>query len=228
MFCIRGENNMNVLFIGNSYTYYHEMPFLFEQLANSNGKTVTVHSITKGGRRLEEFTDSSDPITAALDTILSNEKFDICFIQEQSVLPAADFDRFIHGLDCVVSKVKNKTDRLVLYATWGRKSGSDILTEYHWTTEHMTNLLADAYQKAANRYGALVSPVGSRFLSISQKYPEINLYIEDCSHPSYQGSCLAALTHFHSVFHDFPTHTDILALSDAELSAFRSAICRSV
>ena len=74
---------MNVLFIGNSYTYYHEMPFLFEQLANSNGKTVTVHSITKGGRRLEEFTDSSDPITAALDALLTKETFDVCFIHHK-------------------------------------------------------------------------------------------------------------------------------------------------
>ena len=89
---------MNVLFIGNSYTYYNDMPLLFEQLANSNNKNITVYSITKGSRKLESYTDSSDTVTTALDTLLSQQKFDVCFIQEQSILPASDYSRFIRGL----------------------------------------------------------------------------------------------------------------------------------
>lgn len=217
---------MNILFIGNSYTYYNDMPLLFEQLANCNNQKTTVYSITKGGRKLESYTDTSDVVTVALDTLLSKQKFDVCFIQEQSVLPASDYNGFIRGLDCVVNKLKDRVEHLVLYATWGRKSGNSILTEYNWTTESMTSLLSDAYQKAAKLYGAYVSQVGKNFLYVTQKHPEINLYNEDGSHPSYQGSCLAALTHYHSVFCDFPKHTEMLALSDSELSAFRSAIFR--
>lgn len=217
---------MNVLFIGNSYTYYNDMPSLFEKLANSNNYKVTVFSVTKGGRKLESYADTSDVVTVELDTLLAGQKFDICFIQEQSILPAFDFNKFILGLDCVVNKLKGRVDKLFLYATWGRKNGSSKLKELNWTTESMTTLLSDAYQKAAKLYDACVSPVGINFLNIAQQYPEINLYDEDYSHPSYQGSCLAALTHYHTVFGTFPKHTEVLALSDAELSAFRSAICR--
>ena len=83
-----------------------------------------------------------------------------------------------------------------------------------------------AYEKAAAHYGAQVSPAGRNFLYITKQHPEINLYDEDCSHPSYQGSCLAALTHYHTVFGDFPEHTDALALTNDELSAFKTAVCR--
>ena len=31
---------MRILFIGNSYTYYHDMPKLFDLLAKENGKQI--------------------------------------------------------------------------------------------------------------------------------------------------------------------------------------------
>ncbi len=217
---------MNVLFIGNSYTFYNDMPTMFEQLSINNGKNITVHSVTQGGRKLLRYGDEKDPVTVTLDALLTEHKFDIGFIQEQSLLPAANFNEFISGLDCVISKLKDRVDDLILYATWGRKSGRAELKEHGWTTESMTQSISDAYQKAAALYGAQASPVGTNFLYITKQHPEINLYDEDGSHPSYQGSCLAALTHYHTVFGDFPKHTDTLTLSDAELSAFRAAICR--
>ena len=216
---------MNVLFIGNSYTYYNDMPSIFEELAGSNGKDVSVYSVTKGGRKLLQYGEP-DSTTTELDELLAQKTFDICFIQEQSVLPAKDFEAFLSGLDCVVGKLKSKEDRLILYATWGRKSGSSTLAENNWTTESMNQKLSEAYQKAAGLYGAQVSPAGDCFLCIAQHDPEINLYQDDLSHPSYQGSCLAALTHYHTVFGEFPSQTGSLALSDAELSAFKTAICR--
>lgn len=217
---------MNILFIGNSYTYYNNMPKMFEQLAISNNKGITVHSITQGGRKLNNFADNEDPVTIELDELLNEQKFDICFIQEQSVLPAANFEGFIEGLGCVINKVREKSDHVILYATWGRKAGSTILTEHQWTTESMTHLLTAAYQNAAKLYGAQISPVGTNFLHITKRYPEIDLYDKDLSHPSYLGSCLSALTHYYTVFHEFPTETDVLSLSQTELSAFQQIVCQ--
>ena len=215
---------MDVLFIGNSYTYYNDMPKMFEQLAVSNNKNITVHSITQGGRKLNSYADNEDPVTIVLDALLNEQKFDICFIQEQSVLPATDFDGFIEGLDCVINKLRTKADHFILYATWGRKAGSSILEDHHWTTESMTNLVTAAYRKAAKLYNAQVSPVGNNFLYITNQYPDIDLYNEDLSHPSYLGSCLSALTHYYTVFHEFPTQTDVLSLGKTEISAFQEAV----
>jgi len=217
--------SMKILFIGNSYTFFNDMPKIFENLANDNGIKVEVHSITKGGRRLESYADSSDPITESLLTLLGRETFDVCFIQEQSVLPALDFDRFVSGLSCVIDLVKDKCSRLILYSTWGRKEGSEKLAKYHWTSEYMTGLLSDAYQRAAALFDVSVSSVGINFMKVSRNCSNIDLYRDDFSHPSYHGSCLAALTHYHTVFGCFPENTRALMLSSEEINVFRMAIC---
>lgn len=46
---------MKILFIGNSYTYFYDMPKLFEGLARANGKNVQVYSVTEGVRKLYSF-----------------------------------------------------------------------------------------------------------------------------------------------------------------------------
>ena len=40
---------MKILFIGNSYTYYNDMPALLESLMCENGYDAKIHSVTKGG-----------------------------------------------------------------------------------------------------------------------------------------------------------------------------------
>ncbi|MBE6715263.1 MAG: hypothetical protein E7575_08355 [Ruminococcaceae bacterium] len=215
---------MKILFIGNSYTFYNDMPAMFEKLANANGHDVSVFSVTKGGRKLIAYKDNEDPVTQKLDDLLKGHHFDVCFIQEQSVLPAADFQAFMDGVDFVVEKVKNFAEKLILYATWGRKDGCPKLEEHNWTTESMTKLLSDAYSKAARSHGAIISPVGDNFLKITTKHPEIDLYNADLSHPSYLGSCLAALTHYFTVFNEFPESIDCLSLSDDTVAAFRAAV----
>ena len=216
---------MNILFIGNSYTYYNDMPMLFQALANDNGKDVTVCSVTRGGRTLFAYRDSADEATRELDAVLSKEQFDVCFIQEQSVYPIAEYDRFIDGLECVIDKAKGSVDAFILYATWGRKTGSDTLTQYGWTNAEMTKGLADAYDRAAARFGAAVSHVGLNFFDVYTNYSEIELYDPDMTHPSYQGSCLAALTHYYTLFHEFPENTTALTLTPAELAVFRDTVC---
>ena len=216
---------MKVLFIGNSYTYYNEMPQLFEKLCRDNGKDVKVYSVTKGGRKLINYQDPEDPITQKIDQLLEGQRYDFCFIQEQSVLPAADPDLFFEGARFVVNKVKNHVSQFIMYATWGRKSGSETLAKHNWTTEEMNAQLLFSYRKVAESVGAKVSPVGSSFLKVTLSNPEINLHNPDFSHPSYHGSCLAALTHYYTLFEEFPCVTTSFDLSANEIFAFKNAVC---
>ncbi len=215
---------MNILFIGNSYTFYNEMPEMFRKLSNDNGRNVNVYSVTKGGRKLIDF-ETADEVTQNLSAILSANRFDVCIIQEQSVIPAYDFDTFDCGLTQVVDMIGDRADRLVLYATWGRKDGSPVLEEDCWTREGMTELITDSYCKAAEKFGADVSNVGKCFAHIKDKFPHTELYCGDLSHPSYKGSCLAAMTHYYTVFGCLPENCDSLSLDAAEISAFKTAIC---
>lgn len=49
---------MKVLFVGNSHTYYNDMPRIFASLARDNGHDVQVESVTKGGWILPDRADT--------------------------------------------------------------------------------------------------------------------------------------------------------------------------
>ena len=215
---------MNVLFIGNSYTYYNDLDKLFEGLCRENGKQVNAFRVTKGGRRLDAYLDSEDPTTRQLETILQERHYDVCFLQEQSLLPALDYDAFLAGVTHVKRMVGNQADRFLLYATWARKLGSPDLEMYGWSREEMTRLLDESYRRVGKALGIHVSPVGINFLNVIRSHPELDLHTPDLSHPSYLGSCLAALTHYHTLW-GVPEKADSLGLDSAVLEVFYAALC---
>ena len=194
---------MKILFIGNSYTYFNDMPTLFSRLCGCNGKQAQVFSVTKGGRKLHENLDSADQITRELEAVVQQNHIDVFILQEHSTLPLLDFDRFSANITGLMKKLG--AARYVLYQTWGRKAGSSFLTEQKLTTRTMAVKLQQAYAKVADAVGANCAPVGRCFLAISESHPEIDLYDPDLTHPSYAGSCLSAMTHYRTVFGEIPT-----------------------
>lgn len=214
---------MNILFIGNSYTYYNDLPALFENLANENGKNVKTDSVTFGGARLHQFVEDNE-YAEQLDNLLANNEYDICILQEQSILPIVNYSMFFGGIEKVNMKVTAHVKKIVFYETWGRKTGSETLEEYGWTNESMTKLLAEAYGNAANVIGADVAHVGQNFHKVYKTHSEIELYNEDKTHPSYKGSCLAALTLYQTLFGELPNTMESFNLSEEEKRIFDEAI----
>lgn len=214
---------MHILFIGNSYTYYNDSPSLFQALARSNGRDVTVYGLTKGGRELSENL-GSDAIARQLEAYLRATPFDVCILQEQSTLPVRQPDAFVSAVHALADKLRGRADRIVLYETWGRKEGSPDLAANGWSSLGMTQALTASYARAAAATGAAVSPVGQNFRKVYTAHPEIDLYAPDLTHPSHAGSCLAVLTHYRTLFGCFPANTQVLALDEATLAAFRAAV----
>lgn len=193
---------MNILFIGNSYTYVHKVPELFESLAKENGKEVTVDSVTKGSRKLYENLDPADEKHGEILALLSQKEYDVLILQEQSYLGITDYQSFekgVLGLNKLISPKKT-----VLYATWGRKEGCPLLQTLGLSSEEMFWALERAYLQAAKTVQADVSPVGRCFNEITKKHSDIDLYSPDLSHQSYIGSCVAAMCHYNAVFGEMP------------------------
>ena len=64
----------SVLFIGNSYTYYNDMPKgIFEPLARAAGLPIEVTAITAGGYALSQYADPRDPYGALVDEALDRK-----------------------------------------------------------------------------------------------------------------------------------------------------------
>ena len=206
------QKTYNILFIGNSYTYYNDMPtVLFKKIAESAGYKVRITAITCGGHYISEFADQRDSygakVYAALDPN-SKTKYDYVILQDQSVSPAADETRgaFYDGARVLVEMIKATGAEPIFYATWSRKAGSSILSDYGWTTEDMTWRLAAAYTAIANELDVRVAYAGLGFAQFYSKTPTIDLHDPDKSHPSYEGSYLAALTIFSTIFGEDPNN----------------------
>ena len=190
----------SVLFLGNSYTYFNDMPSMFGATAHEAGYTVKVESITRGGCFLRQFEDSTDPLYEKLHGILETNRFDTAVLQEQSVLPASNPDAFLASARALCDKLRAHGARIYLYQTWGRKEPSETLTKHGWTNQSMTEKLAKAYTAAAKALSCGRSPVGAAFSKVGEHFPQIELYNPDHSHPSVAGSYLAALCHFAALF----------------------------
>lgn len=202
-----GVEPVSVLFIGNSYTYYGELWSVFQKVAYSAGYNVNVDSVTEGSHRLYQFADPSDARGAVVERKLSENLYDIVFLQEQSVDPIINYERFESGATTLYNRIMqhNPDCRVILYQTWGRKSGSDTLTTDNrgWTNETMTYDVRYAYAKLGETLGLEVSPAGAAFFDVYSNHADtIELYNADLQHPSEIGTYLAALVHFQTVFGD--------------------------
>lgn len=51
---------MEILFIGNSYTYYNDQPDLLKKIVQGQGFSAEVNSITRGSYSLQQFADGGD------------------------------------------------------------------------------------------------------------------------------------------------------------------------
>lgn len=195
---------MKVLFIGNSFTFFYDVPALFGSLCTADGRNVSVESVTRGGWTLEKMASPADPYGKIVDEKLKSEtKYDIVVLQEQSQRPFVSFDSFLSGCRALKEKIRanNKDARILLYETWGYGDDNVYLRENGWKTEDMQKRLEDAYAAAAKEIGAEVSHVGKGMLCLYRD-TDIEPYDADRRHPSYHGSYLSAVTHFLTVFPD--------------------------
>ena len=213
---------MRILFIGNSYTYFGEMPEHTEALLKENGICATVHSVTAGGRKLYQNTEEGDALAARLTELLSENEYDAVILQEQSYLPLVDEEKFLIGARKVARRVGAK--RTLFYVTWGRCEGCELLTEHGWTRESMTEGLHAAYKKAADELSAELSDVGAAFLKMNELYPEASLYTPDLSHPSVLGTSLGCAVHFVTLTKKLPESLAALDVSDGERAMIRATL----
>lgn len=207
---------MKILMLGNSYTYFSDLPKILQALFDENGVDAQVDSITAGGRRLVQNLDEGDALHAAVVAKCKECAYDVLILQEQSHTPMSHYREFLRGVCGCVELVKPQ--KTVLYATWGRKEGCDLLDELGWTNQSMTEGLAAAYDAAARKVGGTCAHVGKCFYEIRKAYPGIELYDPDLSHPSYAGSCTAALALYKKLMGNLPDKTVTLALDSLTIA----------
>jgi hypothetical protein len=197
-------DTLKVLFIGNSYTYYNEMPSIFTYLAQSADRPVVTGQSTPGGYTLEQHTQNATTIS-----LINQGIWHYVVLQEQSQIPTIEYWRYnsmypaARYLDSLIVEHNEST---AFFMTWGRKYGG--MQNYNGYSSpdfrdffHMQETLRSAYTEIANELSATLCPVGMAWAQAKRIDSLVDLWESDNSHPTLKGSYLTACV-FYCVFFD--------------------------
>lgn len=183
------DSQIRVLFVGNSFTYFHNMPAILEAISGSvSGPRVVTIMVASGGARLKDHWQDGGPALSAI----RKGGWDYVVLQEQSLLgnvlivnqhmqiaDPAYFWKYAKLFDEEIRKVGAKT---VILMSWKDKNDAASLQQ----------ALDFAFVKFASSSGAVAAPVSLAWQRIRDNAPGINLYFKDDHHPSPEGSYLEA------------------------------------
>jgi len=203
---LKAQDTLSVLFLGNSYTAANNVPQLVHALSTAAGKTLLYDSNTPGGKTVSGHV--TDQISLAK---INQGNWDFVVIQEQSQIPSIDFYRYndmypaMTNLQTLV-QTANPCSRLISFMTWGRRFGgqqcdqsnthcSPVFVDFN----HMQDSLTSAYWQISQMLNIQCAPVGVAWQNVLNDTAMV-LHSGDNSHPAIEGSYLAALTLFSSIW----------------------------
>ena len=190
---------MRILFLGNSFTFYHDLPEMVAEILNAETK-----GNLRGGAYLHQHIDPSDELCAITSKLLKEEKWDYVILQEQSNAPVTKNKGFLAAAQRLCTLIRENGAKPVFYATWAYREGSEKLASMNMDYAAMDSALSAAYREAAEINGALIAEVGAAFTAL-RKHAE--LYAPDDYHPSEAGSITAAAVIADAIKTDILTDT---------------------
>jgi hypothetical protein len=190
-----------VLVLGNSYTYFNDLPAIVSELAKAGHQcTVETRMVAPGGKTLKDHWEN-----AASHQALDSQAWDFVVLQDQSTLGVnlyfegqarvGDDEIFRPYAELWANEIRKHHATPVFYLTWARKA-----TPVDQAT------LNYAYIRAAKATHSLVAPVGLAWARVRQIDPSIDLYYRDGAHPSGAGSYLAACAIYAAIFGKSPVN----------------------
>ena len=168
------------LFIGNSHTYYNEVPHMVAELYRMClGKEVDAVMLTTGGMSLKWH---SEQIQDKYN--IKYGKYDAIVLQDKAH-PFESKESIIEDIDAICELVGQTDSKACLYMTWAHRDEPDT-----------QKAVAEAYSEQRDKYGCMLAPTGLVWEKVRFSHPEINLFAPDGGHASINGSYLSACTIF--------------------------------
>lgn len=182
---------MRVAFVGNSYTFFNDMPGMFAKLSGSAGIDVAQESVTKGGSSIHGHADQSSKLgKQTLQLLQDASGWDFVVLQDESQTPGGGRDTD-EGLDAGEGR-RLSIDALssfyapllsagnataVLYSTWGRHDADEDNAECCGYTDFLSmNALTEQgyqlYAQALSPVPVLTAPCGRGFELVHNRSQE--------------------------------------------------------
>ena len=179
--CIASESKdtLRVLFVGNSYTYFENLPQLVSVISNQTETKLVTEKITLGGAKLSEHWNGERGLKTK--EIIMNGGYDIVVLQEWSL--------------GTVNEGDSATKYLGLFSNYVREMGAEPYYYMTWAREKVPQqqvTISKVYREVAAKNKAIVVPAGEAWALARQLRPDFKLFYPDGTHPSENGAYLTA------------------------------------
>lgn len=206
------NKEIKVLFIGNSITFYNDMPLIFKKICENKGKKVIVDQLVQGGATLKFFeTYIGTPQT------INSEKWDYVILQDGDwrVIYPEEHNLLLPAVEKLKTMIyMNQNTTKIFYQMLHSDKDGVTMRGIPYSYDQMQ----DKLRAGAVKFGIIsdleIAPVGWGWKILKDKNTTIDLYLEDGLHPSYSGSYLNACVFFSLIYKESSLHN----YSDKQLS----------
>lgn len=215
----------NILFIGNSYTFYNSLNAMLEDMLTVSGVPTKAVRSTPGGWRLSQHFKGEVPAKykeAPTPERIKEQKWDYVVLQEQSSGAVDSHEEYMeYGQKLMDMIHENCADtKVILYQTWGRCDGmfsgygddetrkAEVLAawekRYSKPSEATVAQLKTGMQGACadlqQKTGCMLAPVGEAFAKVGDT---LDLHAAEGDkrphHPNPNGTYLGACVFFKTI-----------------------------
>ncbi len=172
-----------VLFIGNSYTYFWNLPQNVAAMAESKNIDLQTRQSTAGGANLGQHWRGEKGLNTI--EIIEEGNFDMVILQDHSMRAIDHPDSLLHYGKLLGNFAKKTGAKPYVYMTWART----------WNP-YMQESITQKYTQLAEKINAQIVPVGLAWQRSKELRPDLDLYDADGSHPSTIGTYLTACVFF--------------------------------
>jgi hypothetical protein len=169
-----------VLFVGNSLTYFNEMPRMTQAIASREARPLLVDAVTQSGASLEDLWFRTDAVKR-----IWQEHWDYVILQERGGRAAMDRGELFHRY-------------LALFADQTRKSGGKPVLFMTWYPGNEA-----FFRNAAKRANVSLLAVGSAWQDLLE-HGRFSRLDWDGTHPNLAGSYLIACSVYALVYEKPP------------------------
>ncbi|WP_057938605.1 DUF4886 domain-containing protein [Algoriphagus resistens] len=180
------SDSLRVLFIGNSYTYYWNLPQVVSKMAESRGEVVLSKKSTLGGSSLKQHWNSYRGLKSR--KMVEDSSWDIVILQNHSRSTLDSLADFMNYGTKWIDWINKMNAAPILYMTWAREFNP-----------MMQDAIANGYDSLAGQSGAKLSPVGLVWKQARTLRPDLDLFDSDGSHPSPIGTYLTACVLYRTI-----------------------------
>lgn len=172
---------LKVLFVGNSLTYYNEMPMMAAAMSEREPRPMRIAFAVRAGASLKQLWNETDARQK-----IARTHWDYVVIQGGA------------GAAGPLKNIDDFNDYLARFAAEARRSGAEPLFYQVWSLKEPAEHEAASLQ-SARRIRARVIPAGGAWydLTNSGRFTQLD---SDGIHPNLLGSYLIACTHYSTIY----------------------------